>query len=294
MYLQFWILLVSSSASPFSVCSGATDQMGISTVDLSENPIITGTTLTITVEGTPTVDITSGAIINFVVKGKFPVFSVTKDACALLGLTCPIPAGDPFEANIDVDVPATAPDLASVTSEMTITNGDGSSVSCIDVPIEIGTHASSALEANKGINDMENLFETQSPSPMNTFMPTKMHTNSTPQPTPIDTPTPTKGEGKEVLKVIAIVLAINLLVYGFLLYCYHKSSCHKFMRKTLSKPSWFREKSVGDKDLNRGLLNESFEDDNAKSDDDDDDEVANLYEREERERLGIYSGTVNI
>jgi hypothetical protein len=254
--------------------------MGISTVDLSENPIITGTTLTITVEGTPTVDITSGAIINFVVKlgtkGKFPVFSVTKDACALLGLTCPIPAGDPFEANIDVDVPATAPDLASV-------------------PIEIGTHASSALEANKGINDMENLFETQSPSPMNTFMPTKMHTNSTPQPTPIDTPTPTKGEGKEVLKVIAIVLAINLLVYGFLLYCYHKSSCHKFMRKTLSKPSWFREKSVGDKDLNRGLLNESFEDDNAKSDDDDDDdEVANLYEREERERLGIYSGTVNI
>jgi len=133
-------LAASASATTFSVCAGSTDNLGVSSVNFSEDPLVPGTTLTITVEGTPTVDITSGATVDFVVKlVAFPVFSASKDACADLGLTCPLPAGVPVEATIEVDVSPTAPSIAGVTAEVSITNGDGSSVSCIDVPISVGT-----------------------------------------------------------------------------------------------------------------------------------------------------------
>ena len=110
----------------------------MSGVSFSEDPLEPGTTLTITVDATPSTDVTDGASLDFVVKyGAFPIFSVTKDFCGDLGLTCPLAAGTPVVAKVDVDVSKSAP-AASVTAEVSAKNGDGSSLTCIDIPITIG------------------------------------------------------------------------------------------------------------------------------------------------------------
>jgi len=83
--------------------------------------------------------VTDGATLDFVVKfGSFPIFAVTKDFCNDLGVTCPIAAGTPTSAEVVVEIQSTAPS-ASVTAEVVATNGDGSSLTCVDIPITIGS-----------------------------------------------------------------------------------------------------------------------------------------------------------
>lgn len=62
--------------------------------------------------------------------------SVTKDVCTELGVTCPLPAGVPQSISVDVDIKSTSP-AASVTAEVSTTNGDGSAVSCVDIPLTV-------------------------------------------------------------------------------------------------------------------------------------------------------------
>uniref|UniRef100_A0A7S2QVJ3 MD-2-related lipid-recognition domain-containing protein n=1 Tax=Triparma pacifica TaxID=91992 RepID=A0A7S2QVJ3_9STRA len=127
----------SASATSFSVCSGKTDGLGISSVTFSEEPVVPGSTLTITVDATPTVAITDGATLTFdILLGAFPIMSVEKDVCKDLGVTCPLPAGVSTEISVDVDIKSSAP-AASVTAEVTTTNGDGSAVSCVDIPLTV-------------------------------------------------------------------------------------------------------------------------------------------------------------
>jgi len=121
-------------------CSGKTDNLGISAVSFSESPVVPGSTLTITVDATPTVAVTAGADLTFNIKlGAFSIFSVTKDFCADLGLTCPLPAGVPVTATVAVEVKSSAP-AASVTAEVSAKNGDGSALTCVDIPMTISSN----------------------------------------------------------------------------------------------------------------------------------------------------------
>jgi hypothetical protein len=89
----------------FLQCSGKTDGLGISAVAFSEDPVVPGSTLTIKVDATPTVDITDGATLTFdILLGPITISSVEKDVCSDLGVTCPLPAGKSQSISVDVDV----------------------------------------------------------------------------------------------------------------------------------------------------------------------------------------------
>ncbi|GMI23460.1 hypothetical protein TeGR_g13802 [Tetraparma gracilis] len=157
------LLASGAAATDFSVCSGKTDSLGITSVDFSEMPVVPGSTLTIEVDATPKTEVTEGATLTFDIKlGAFVLYSVTKDFCADLGVTCPLPAGTPVTASVDVDVKSSSPS-ASVTAEVTAVNGDGKSLSCIDIPMTIAAQLGSEalpVTLDSSVNLTEELVAT--------------------------------------------------------------------------------------------------------------------------------------
>ena len=141
MYLtptkSFSLPCPSSPPPPLPQCSGKTDKLKVSSVAFSSNPVHPGTTLTITVSGTPTVAITSGATMKTDIKlGSFAVQTSTQNFCSLSGIVCPVAAGTAITASWNVAVSGTAPS-GSYTAEVSTVNGDKSAVSCIDSPFTV-------------------------------------------------------------------------------------------------------------------------------------------------------------
>ncbi|GMH94995.1 hypothetical protein TrST_g1538 [Triparma strigata] len=126
----------TASAASFSVCSGKTDGLGVSSVTFSPDPPTVGS-LTIKVAATPTVEVTDGATMSFAIKyGALTIKTVEKDFCNDLGVSCPVAAGSSVNAEVEIDVTTGG---VTVTAEGTTTNGDGSFVSCLDIPISVSS-----------------------------------------------------------------------------------------------------------------------------------------------------------
>jgi len=140
-FLTFSLLIASlgaAFATSFSTC--ATDHLGISSVTLSEDPVSPGTTLTVSITGTPDQTVSSGsAVLSISVLGT-TVITETYDLCSQLGLTCPLESGVTFTASVSEDIPSVTPKM-SATAQVAVYDGNQNELSCISVKVKVSSSA---------------------------------------------------------------------------------------------------------------------------------------------------------
>jgi hypothetical protein len=119
--MHSWILLVSALAHAFTKCSGVTDQLGTTTVDL--NP------LGMQLEGVSAVQITGGTAVAVVSVDKKGVETLHLDLCSQLGLDCPVAVKQAWKATLNYSIALTG---TNATVELTVTDKSGATLSCIN------------------------------------------------------------------------------------------------------------------------------------------------------------------
>jgi len=130
-------LISVAFATSFSTCG--TDNLGITSVTLSENPITPGSTLTVQVVGTPKVSVTSGTLVESVIAYGVTVKSTSYDICSDVGLTCPLSNGVQFTGSVSQTISSTTPAVSTATLKIVAKDGSGNQISCIQVSISVSS-----------------------------------------------------------------------------------------------------------------------------------------------------------
>ena len=123
----------------YSVCGE--DLLGITSMDLSEDPISPGTTAKVTLKGLPIIDIGSGSITATVKVGSVPVSTRKLDLCDVVA--CPILADEPLTAVIDAEIPAGTPPI-SLSLNIKITDSTGVEIECVNTDLSIQSLSATA------------------------------------------------------------------------------------------------------------------------------------------------------
>jgi C1A family cysteine protease len=138
-FFSFSLLLTSigvAFATSFSTC--ATDHLGITSVALSENPVTPGTTLTVSITGTPDQTITSGTVDLNIYYHNVKLYSESFDLCTGIGVTCPLQSGVTFTAAVSEVIPSSTPSLTT-TAQVVTYDGSSNELSCISVSVTVGS-----------------------------------------------------------------------------------------------------------------------------------------------------------
>ena len=101
-------------------------------------PLQVGKPIEVTVTGKTTVPIEAGASANLKVK----VFGVeithlNLDFCTKLGVTCPLKAGDVYNAKITYPVPSQAPAGVSVTIDLQFNHTNNADAGCVTLQVQL-------------------------------------------------------------------------------------------------------------------------------------------------------------
>ena len=123
----------------YSMCGE--DLLGITSMDLSEDPISPGTTAKVTLKGLPIIDIGSGSITATVKVGSVPVSTRKLELCDVV--SCPILADEPLTAVIDAEIPAGTPPI-SLSLNIKITDSTGVEIECVNTDLAIQSLAAAA------------------------------------------------------------------------------------------------------------------------------------------------------
>eukprot|EP00611_Tribonema_gayanum_P018049 TRINITY_DN31101_c0_g1_i1.p1 TRINITY_DN31101_c0_g1~~TRINITY_DN31101_c0_g1_i1.p1 ORF type:complete len:530 (-),score=188.22 TRINITY_DN31101_c0_g1_i1:334-1923(-) len=149
------LLLATASvalASKYKIC---TDDPLVSITAVEISPVIPGEPLTVTVEGTPQVEIPNSDIeaqVEIYVLG-FKLGHATFDFCTeMTGITCPQPANQPFKGQISYVIPEEAPSGVELTTRIEVENAHtGARYACVEVDVKVkarlGRHYEASLPA---------------------------------------------------------------------------------------------------------------------------------------------------
>jgi len=124
-------------AHDFSVCPGATDQLGVGAVILTPDPIESGQSLTVKMSGTSAIGITGGTA-NLEVKAfGVKIADLKFDLCKDVGIKCPTTPGQAWTGEITYAIPAEAPAGIKAHAEIKIADAAGAALSCFDVVAKV-------------------------------------------------------------------------------------------------------------------------------------------------------------
>ncbi|KAJ3196148.1 hypothetical protein HDU83_008096 [Entophlyctis luteolus] len=114
-------------------CSKSSDTFTITSLTYTPNPITAGSNVTVSVTGTSTKDIVTGASVHVVatILGFITVLDKTIDVCSAEGVSCPIVAANNEVVAFQFDVAPGTPSL-TVDVKATLTNADGSEIVCVE------------------------------------------------------------------------------------------------------------------------------------------------------------------
>jgi hypothetical protein len=148
--IGFFAALISVAvATSFTTCG--TDELGITTVTLSENPVTPGTDLSVTVTGKPTIDVSAGTLtLNIKVLG-ITVYTESFDLCTEVGVTCPLVAGASFTATVSEAIPANSPSVTA-TAQMVAVDGNKNQISCIQVKVSVSESKSEQILSDEAVD----------------------------------------------------------------------------------------------------------------------------------------------
>ena len=120
------------------MCPGATDGLGIASIDLDPFPAVAGQDLLIRVEGESAVEIGEGTMS--IREGPLPAPPATYDLCEALkqtsDLPCPVKPGTASSVVLVYTVPRAAP-AGTATSTVTTRDAQGKELSCIQLRIPV-------------------------------------------------------------------------------------------------------------------------------------------------------------
>jgi C1A family cysteine protease len=124
----------------FKTCSDQ-DHLRITSVSFSEELVKPGSTLEVTINGQPDVEVSkkAQAQVDLRIMGV-KLYSETVDLCSEFEVSCPLEAGKPFTAKMNYQVPSEVP---SVTMDMSVKvfdqgpNGIKSDISCFKTEVRV-------------------------------------------------------------------------------------------------------------------------------------------------------------
>ncbi|KAJ1559368.1 hypothetical protein HK405_010900 [Cladochytrium tenue] len=124
------VALVPRDLDGFSLCSSGTP-FTLESLTYSPNPITAGSTLTITLSGALTVDVTDGAYVSITaVWLGITVLSENIDLCSSEGVSCPIAASNDASLTVSFALPSAAP-AVDVALTANAYNADGTLLTCV-------------------------------------------------------------------------------------------------------------------------------------------------------------------
>jgi hypothetical protein len=126
-----------ASATPFTLCNGVTDQLGVDTITVTPEPVKVGQNVTVQVHGRTSIPFSGGqAEVNVKVAGV-KVASLKFDACTELGVQCPKNAGDEWTGGLSYPIPKFAPGGITAVIEVHVLDTAGNKLSCASVTEKI-------------------------------------------------------------------------------------------------------------------------------------------------------------
>ena len=153
--------LASATATPFSLCDGIANQLGVDAVTVSPEPVKVGQNVNVQVHGVTSIPFTGGrAEVNVKVAGV-KVASLKFDACSELGVACPKNAGEEWTGGLSYPIPKFAPGGITAVIEVNVLDTAGNRLGCASVTEKIvkatGVRGDAAAEPTRA--EMEFLFE---------------------------------------------------------------------------------------------------------------------------------------
>jgi len=153
-------LLAMAAAHDFTTCD--TDHLGVASIDITPDPVVSGQSVTVAINGTPDKDIADGTAKLTIKAFGVKIAEESFDVCKDMGVSCPLAAGQSMTASVAYTVPGAAPSGVTADAKVEVSGSIGE-ISCLDMSIDV-TKASSAklrgtqdpIEARR---ELEYLFE---------------------------------------------------------------------------------------------------------------------------------------
>ena len=129
------VLAYQSFAHDFKVC-GELDHLHVSSVGFSSNGAIPGSTLDITISGTPDVTISENAqaIVETRIYG-IKMYSETVDLCSEFEVDCPLKSGESFSAKMSYEIPSSTPHMVLQFKFKIVDNG--AELGCFETEVDV-------------------------------------------------------------------------------------------------------------------------------------------------------------
>lgn len=127
-----------SMLSDVGVCTGSGYTMSDTKVTLSPNDIKPGDDVVIVFTGNLSTQINSGKVTGAIKMGKIPIYNLDIDLCSQS--SCPIKAGNNVTIKIVQLLPSFVPS-GEYNGDLTVNDGSGNVVTCVDFDIKIGSNA---------------------------------------------------------------------------------------------------------------------------------------------------------
>jgi C1A family cysteine protease len=150
VFVALLVLAAFANAHDFTKCSGVTDKLGITAVDLTPDPPVPGQDLKVQITATPTEAITAGTTSLDIKAFGVKIASLNFDLCKDMGLSCPIAAGKQIVGAVSYTIPSAAPAGITAEADATIKDGAGNELSCFTLSVKLGSKNS--LRATAGSN----------------------------------------------------------------------------------------------------------------------------------------------
>ncbi|KAJ3306754.1 Phosphatidylglycerol/phosphatidylinositol transfer protein [Kappamyces sp. JEL0829] len=123
--------------SPLSWCGDASDVLTLKDVVLTPYPVQSGKPLVVSVAGSLSEDIVSGASAHVVAKlGFIPVLTTDIDICGQVPGGCPLDHNNTTQLSVTQNIPGAAP-AGSLSIQIDVKNGNGKAVACLKGKIQI-------------------------------------------------------------------------------------------------------------------------------------------------------------
>jgi len=139
MFKSLVTLLALSSVvlgHEFSACKNSKgDLMGVHSLSFIPDPPKSGKPVSVSVKGAPTVGIVDGELHVEVRVLGVTVGSQTLKVCDIL--KCPVAAGEDYEGTVTQEIPEGTPDHMGATVRLTMVNGQGQMISCLESYVQI-------------------------------------------------------------------------------------------------------------------------------------------------------------
>jgi cathepsin L len=136
-------MLALANAHDFAEC-GKTQSLGLNSITLNPDPVVTGSNLDVILSGTPSVGINGGTATLKVKYMGVTLLTEDFDLCSDLGVSCPLNAGETLTAKISYPIPGAAP-AVTATAEVDVVDSAGNSLDCVTLKVTL----------SKGLDEMD-------------------------------------------------------------------------------------------------------------------------------------------